>query len=112
MKGDDFKYLVNDRTPHRIPNAQLKRYAEKMLDIADSLTNEALGLLINSFPDQCRRPALSKLKIYMGIGELVRSNVSYVRRAKVSKIGKIYIALKCIYFTSLTSLNEHGKQKG
>lgn len=103
--------MVNDRDPHHIPNAQLKRYAEKMLDIADNLANEATGS-INLLPDECRRAVLSALEIYQGIGKLIRSNSHYERRTFLSKSEKIRIVLKCMYFTSLASLNERGKRKG
>lgn len=111
FKGDELKHLVDDRNPHHIPNAQLKRYAEKMLDIADNLANEATGS-INLLPDECRRAVLSALEIYQGIGKLIRSNEHYERRTFLSKMEKIRIVLKCMYFTSLASLNERGKRKG
>lgn len=111
FKGDELKHLVNDRNPHHIPNRQLKRYAEKMLDIADNLANEAT-VSINLLPDECRRAVLSALEIYQGIGKLIRSNEHYERRTFLSKTEKIRIVLKCMYFTSLASLNERGKRKG
>lgn len=104
-------YLVDDRNPQRIPNAKLKQFAEQMLDVADSLTHEAFDLLINSLPDQCRPACVVKLRIYMGIGKHIRSSSCYERRAKISKIGKISIAMKCMYFTSRASPNECDKQK-
>lgn len=54
FKSDELKYLVSERSPHKIPNAQLKRFAEKMLDIADNLANEATGA-INLLPTECQR---------------------------------------------------------
>lgn len=101
LKDDEFKYLVDDRNPHRIPRAQLKRYAERMLEVADKMANEAMDLIIDLLPDQCLQAFVTKVKIYMGIGKLVRSNLFYERRVNVSKIEKIRIVLKYMYFTPL-----------
>lgn len=111
LKDDEYKCLVNDRNPNGIPNAQIKRYAEKMLDLADSIANDAFGSLIDSLPDQCHLAALAKLEIYMGAGKLIRHNSYFMRRPKVSQIGKICIALKCLYFPALMLPNGGDKQK-
>lgn len=105
FKGDELKHLVTDRNPHHIPNSQLKRFAEKMLDIADDLANEATGA-INLLPPECQRAVLSALEIYQGIGKRIRHNTNYERRTFLTKIEKIRIVLKCMYFTSMTSLYE------
>lgn len=136
FKSDELKYLVNERNPHQIPNAQLKRFAEKMLDIADNLANEATGA-INLLPSECQRAGtfnvtiycksmptlmhiliifivytvLSALEIYQGIGKLIRQNEHYERRTFLSKFDKIRIVLKCMYFTSMASLYERNKNK-
>lgn len=111
LNGNELKHLVNDRNPDQIPNGQLKRYAEKMLDIADNFANQAIGA-VNLLPDECRRAVLSALEIYQGIGKQIRSNSHYERRTFLSKSEKIRIVFKCMYFTSLASLNDCGKRKG
>lgn len=103
------KYLTGERDPSKIPNIQLKKFAEKMLDIADNLANEATGA-INLLPSGCQHAVLSALEIYQGIGKLIRTNTSYKRRTFLTKFEKIRIGLKCLYFTSIASLNERGKK--
>lgn len=105
FKGNELKYLVSDRKPHQIPNAQLKQFAEQMLDIADRLANESIGA-INELPSECQRAVLSALEIYQGIGKLIRSNTFYERRTFLPKFAKIRIVLKCMYFTTMKSLYE------
>lgn len=105
FQSDELKYLVNERNPHQIPNKHLKKYAEKMLDIADDLANEASGA-INLLPPECQRAVLSALEIYQGIGKRIRSNEHYERRTFLPKFNKICIVLKCMYFTSMASLYE------
>lgn len=81
-----------------------------MLDIGDNLANEANGA-INLLPDECRRAVLAGFEVYKGIGKLIRRNLHYTRRASVSTTEKVLIILKCMYFTSLASLNERSKEK-
>lgn len=109
--GNELTHLVVDRKPHNIPNAQLKQLAIKMLDIADNLTNEAIGA-INLLPSECQRAVLSALDIYQGIGKLIRSNPQYLRRTVLPKMERIRIALRCMYFTSIPSLYERNTKKG
>lgn len=111
FKGDELKHLVTDRSPNNLPNVQLKQFAEKMLDIADNLANEATGA-INSLPSECQRAVLSALEIYQGIGKLIRSNTHYQRRTFLPKMDKIRIVLKCMYFTSMASLYERNIKRG
>lgn len=109
FNGDELKYLTGERDPSKIPNLQLKKFAEKMLDIADNLANEATGA-INLLPSGCQHAVLSALEIYQGIGKLIRTNTCYKRRTFLTKLEKIRIGLKCLYFTSIASLNERGKK--
>lgn len=102
--------MVSERNPNKIPNKQLKQIAEKMLDIADSLADEATGA-IKLLPSGCQRAVLSALEIYQGIGKLIRSNSHYERRTFLTKFDKIRIGMKCMYFTSLASLCEHDKKR-
>lgn len=81
-----------------------------MLDIADILANEATSA-VNWLPSECARAVLTALEIYQGIGKTIRSNSHYERRTFLSKYNKIYIMLKCMYFTSLTSLHERNTKK-
>lgn len=110
FKSDELKYLVDERTPHKIPNAQLKMFAEKMLDLADDLANEATGA-INLLPTDCQRAVLTALEIYQGIGRLIRSNSQYARRTYLPKFDKICIGIKCMYFTTMSSLNERNTKR-
>lgn len=111
LNDGDLKCLVVDRKPHRIPNAQLKRYAERMLDVADKMANHSIGPYINSLPNQCGRAILAIIEIYTEIGKLIRSNAHYERRTNVPKFRKMCITLKCLYFTALASLDKRSKNK-
>ncbi|XP_031621320.1 bifunctional lycopene cyclase/phytoene synthase-like [Contarinia nasturtii] len=110
FENDERNCLVNERNPKKIPNVQLKKYAEKMLDIADNLANEAMGS-INLLPSECQRAVLSSLEIYQGIGKLIRRNAHYEHRTFLPKFDKICIVFKCLYFTSMSSLCERNKTK-
>lgn len=88
----------------------MKRFAEKMLDIADNLANEATGA-INLLPSECQRAVLAALEIYQGIGKLIRSNTHYARRTFLPKFDKIRIVLKCMYFTTMASLYERNTKR-
>lgn len=107
LKGDELKHLT-DKKPHRVPSEQLKRYAEKMLDIADNFANESIGA-ISLLPDQCRRAVLLTFKTYQGMCILIRKNSHYERRTSLSKVERVLIALKCMYFTSPALINERSK---
>lgn len=108
VNEDDLKCLI-DKNPHLIRNAQLKRYADKLLDIGDNLANEAIGA-INLLPDECRRAFLMVFENFQGWRKVIRRNLHYERRAYVSNVDKARILLKCMYFTSLASLNERSKR--
>lgn len=105
----ELKFLI-ERKPSKIPNAQLKKYAEKMLDIADSVANEA-SFAINLLPSECQRGVLSALEAYQGIGKLIRSNTHYKRRTVLTKIDKILIVIRCMYVTNMASLYERVNKK-
>lgn len=85
----------------------LKRYAEKMLDIADNLEGKGMGLF-NLLPRASRNCYWATYKIYQGVGKKIRRNAHYGYRTSLSKLEKIRIILECMYSTSL---NEHNKQK-
>lgn len=106
----ELNYLVIERAPNKIPNSKLKKFAEKMLDIADKLADEST-FAINLLPCECQRAVLSALEIYQGIGKLIRANTHYERRTFLSKIEKIRIGIKCMYMTSMASLYERGKKR-
>lgn len=110
FKNDEHHFLVNECNPQKIPNGKLKEFAEKMLDIADNLANEATGA-INLLPSECQRAVLSSLEIYQGIGKLIRSNSHYERRTFLPKFDKIRIVFKCLYITSMSSLYERNNAK-
>lgn len=99
LNSDELKHLM-EKNPKNIPNSQLKKYSEKMLDIADNVASEAM-YAINFLPDECQRGVLSALEAYQGIGKLIRSNVQYERRTVLTKINKILIVLKCMYVTNM-----------
>lgn len=93
-----------DRDPSKIPNIHLKNYAEKMLNIADRFANDATHA-IKLLPNECQRPVLSAIEVYQGIGRLIRSNPSYLRRTFLTKWQKIRIVLKCMYFINVSALD-------
>lgn len=102
-------YLVAERNPNRIKNADLKKYAERMLDIADNLADES-SQAINLLPLECQRAVLSALEIYQGIGKLIRTNQHYERRAYLTKFKKICIGFNCMYLTSIASLHQRNSK--
>lgn len=110
FEGDELKHLTVDRDPQRIPNVQLKRYAEQMIRVADNLTIEAIGVL-NLLPSECRGTVLSTWEIYQGITRFICTNSRYERRTSLPKIEIIRIALKSMYFPSLGSLYERSTPK-
>lgn len=88
-----------------IPNAQLKYFAEKMLDIADQLARDAI-LAINLLPAECQRAVLGALEVYQGIGKKIRANPIYERRTALSKWAKIQIVLHCMYVAKIEPLEK------
>lgn len=100
LKSDELKYLTTDRNPFRISNARLKRCAEKMLDVADRLANEATEG-INLLPNRCRAVVLLICEIYQDVGRRIRTNSYFERMTTLSKFEKICILIKCLYFTLL-----------
>lgn len=93
-------YLIEQRRPDKIDNAQLKLLAEKILNLADDLAqNSIVG--VNSLPVDNQRGILTALEIYQGIGKAIRSNDSYERRTRLGKIEKAVIFFKCMYIWRL-----------
>lgn len=105
LKKNELEYLLIDRSPNKIPNAKLKKYAEKMLDIANDLSNDAIHA-IKFLPNECQRAVLAALDVYQGIGFSIRCNSIYQRRTVLTKWQKIRIVLKCMYFTNLSMLDK------
>lgn len=105
FKNDELSILVKQRKPNSIPNNQLKYFAEKMLDIADQLANDAT-FAINLLPAECQRAVLGALEIYQGIGKTIRSNPIYERRTVLSKWGKLRIMLHCMYTAKIEPLEK------
>ncbi|XP_031631815.1 bifunctional lycopene cyclase/phytoene synthase-like [Contarinia nasturtii] len=100
LKADEWNLLVNERKPHKIPNAKLKQFAEKMLDVADNLCeNDNTGIKL--LPTECQRTVLAVLEIYKAIGKRIRTNPHFEIKTFLSKFEPIYIILKCLYFTKM-----------
>lgn len=102
--GNEFDVLAKQRNPFKIENSKLKKYAEKMLDLADKLANESV-YSIALLPTQCQRPILSALEVYQGIGKVIRNRELYERRACLNTFRKLKIILKCMYFTDVDSFH-------
>lgn len=103
--NDELSILVDQRKPNSIANKQLKRYAEKMLDIADQLASDAT-FAINLLPAECQRAVLGALEIYQGIGKTIRSNPNYERRTVLGKWAKLRIVLQCMYTAKIEPLEK------
>lgn len=100
--GDEtiLKYLVNERRPDKIENAQLKLFAEQILNVADDLARKAI-IGVHSLPVDNQRGILTALEIYQGIGKAIRNNNCYERRTRLGRIEKAFIFLKCMYISKL-----------
>lgn len=100
--GNEFDILTKERNPYKIENILLKKYAEKMLNMADKLSKQSINLL-PSLPKDCRRPCLALLELHQEIGEVIRKKESYVRCAHPGTLDKLKVIVKSMYFTNITS---------
>lgn len=99
LTANERELLTVHRTPNDLPNQKLRSYAIKLLDLADSLTNEAIHA-VNLLPRECQRAVLGALQIYRGIGNTIRQNDVYPRRTVATKWTKLKTILSCVYLTN------------
>lgn len=76
----------------------LRNLAEKFLESAEPYADSAdIGLKL--LPNVARRPCEAALRIYMGIGDIIRSSEKYPERAATSKWLKLGILIRTMYFS-------------
>lgn len=109
MSGDELMHL-NNKSPHLIPNAQLKRYAEKLADLGDFWMDEAIGG-VNLLPHEIGRWMFTLCRGHQDIGKLIRRHSHLELRISPSLFEKVRLILKCMYFTSIPSMHKCDKQK-
>lgn len=93
---NELKILKIDRDPWSLGQDRLRKYALRLIDLADSYADKALKG-VSMLPSEVQGPVLATTEIYRMIGVFISKNPGYPERAFVGKRKKILIALSCMY---------------
>lgn len=93
---DTYYILKKSRNPQRIGEDILKRYALKILDLAERLKAHAYRG-IDSLPYEVQDVVRAAFEIYQAIGPALRAEKGFPLRVKVPKEHQQAIAFSCIY---------------
>ncbi|RWS11464.1 bifunctional lycopene cyclase/phytoene synthase-like isoform X2 [Dinothrombium tinctorium] len=95
----ELQLLRSERKPWSLGEQKLRDYALKMIRLADSLMKSALqGVPL--LPPETQGPVLAATQVYSGIGIRILSTPGYQRRARLSKLERLAIAVNCMFFKS------------
>ncbi|CAO3634358.1 unnamed protein product [Cunninghamella blakesleeana] len=81
---------------NHVSNQVVKSYAEKILDLADRVSDKA-QIGIDGLPEEVQDGIRAAFEIYMAIGPVIRKGLIFPLRAKVPTWKKQWIAFRCIY---------------
>ncbi|KAI9301120.1 Squalene/phytoene synthase-domain-containing protein [Cunninghamella echinulata] len=81
---------------HHISNQVVKSYSERILDLADRVSDKA-QIGIDGLPEEVQDGIRAAFEIYMAIGPVIRKGLVFPLRAKVPTWKKQWIAFRCIY---------------
>lgn len=96
----EVKVLCEDRDPWQLGAGKLKKYAIRMIVLANRYQSESLagvGLL----PYEVRGPVLVATDIYRGVATAIEDSSTYPERASLGKWEKILVGINSLYFRSL-----------
>lgn len=96
----ELKTLRADRAPWTLGSGKLKKYASRMIRLADQYQQESL-MGVGHLPYEVRGPVLVATDIYRGVATAVEASPTYPKRASLSEREKILVGLKSLYFRSL-----------
>lgn len=99
-KNEETKILCNDRDPWSLGGKKLKKYAMRMIKLANRYQLESLEG-IRHLPYEARGPVLVATDIYRGMAAAVEASPTYPKRASLSKWDKILVGTNSLYFKSL-----------
>lgn len=99
-KATEVKVLCEDRDPWRLGAGKLKKYATRMIVLANQYQLESLAG-IGLLPYEVRGPVLVATDIYRGVATAIEANPTYPERASLGKWDKIRIGINSLYFKSL-----------
>lgn len=95
-RNKELALLRVDRNPWALGQDRLRKYALRMIDLADSYADRALKG-VPMLPVEVQAPVLATTEIYRMIGVFISKHPGYTERVFVSKSKKILIALSCMY---------------
>ncbi|XP_050422717.1 uncharacterized protein LOC126834665 [Adelges cooleyi] len=98
---EEMRILCDDKTPWTLGTKKLKKYAVRMIELANRYQTESLAG-IRCLPYEVRGPVLVATDIYRGVASAVQASPTYPKRASLGKWDKILVAINSLYFKSLT----------
>lgn len=99
-RAAELKALCEDRDPWRLGAGKLKKYATRMIVLANRYQSESLAG-IELLPYEVRGPVLVATDIYRGVATAIEASLTYPERASLGKWGKILVGINSLYFKSL-----------
>lgn len=99
-KKNDVKVLRQDKNPRSLGELKLKKYANKLITIANKFQSESEKTL-RSLPVEVRGLILAFTDVYRGYISIIQSSPVYPTKARISKWNQIKISIYSLYFRSL-----------
>lgn len=99
-KKNDVKVLRQDKNPRSLGEPKLKKYANKLINLANKFQSESENTL-RSLPIEVRSLLLAFTDIYRGYISIIQSRPIYPTKARMSNWNQIKIGIYSLYFRSL-----------
>ncbi|XP_050541352.1 uncharacterized protein LOC126905568 isoform X2 [Daktulosphaira vitifoliae] len=99
-EDEEIKILCEKKTPWELGNKKLKKYAARMIQLANRHRAESLRG-IKSLPYEARGPILVATNIYQSVATAVEDSPTYPKRASLNVWNKILVTITSLYFKTL-----------
>lgn len=96
----EINILCNEKMPRALGNKKLKKYATRILHLANRLQSDSVAA-ISCLPRETRGSVLAATDIYQGLTSVIQSSPIYPDRASITKREKILIGLYSLYVKSI-----------
>jgi 15-cis-phytoene synthase / lycopene beta-cyclase len=100
--------LLNNGKARHISDGNLRRYALRILALADKLAvSGSRG--IDLLPMEARRGVWAACQVYSGIGKKLREEHGYPSRAHLNTWERSWVAIRCLYGPHQKTINTRSR---
>lgn len=100
-KKNDAKVLREDKNPRSLGETKLKKYANKLICLANKCQSESEQQVLRNLPVTSRGLILAMVDLYRGYISIIQSSSIYPTKSRIPKLSMCKIVLYSLYVRSL-----------